>query len=363
MLCIMRSYGVQRLRPVLSPTQRSLRKFYSTSSSPPAENAPAAPASATNYGASGLPPELDYELDKSVLLTDPETWIPDRLKRVKPLRPESKLSEWSRRFQNNPYVLALCGPVRMCAAYSSRLPLPMLVRLSIFEVPEHLRETVVMATHNPSGAKSGDKHGKPIKTGLHIILPLEPGQKDSHSGITAYHILRRNHVTLTEQKGASNLYKAKFAANFALPASQVVWKADMDLLIERRLRARLAAAVQTVRVGVHATLERAEARGIPCAVLSWKSKMNPSTRTLMDSEMIFNVRYSVPIMKYYVNELCGHETAEVLREALFAQVRADEKGDVVPDEVVVNAANSTKKFLMQLWLLRLYIGDRRDIVY
>ncbi|KAJ8099711.1 hypothetical protein POJ06DRAFT_238476 [Lipomyces tetrasporus] len=297
----------------------------------------------------------DFNLNRSILLTRPEKWFSARRSRTK-LSNFPDLPNFSRRMQNNPYVATLVGKSRLCANWRVKLPSNLLQELALFKVDE-------VASSSASSTARDTMTSESYKSDVdYAYLPLEPESKKDIVGGATYHILKREHVR------QSNWRHLKYIRSMAGVAPEKTgWPSDMATLIERRLRRRLEISARNLRLsgvsGFYVDQNKANEEEIVIAELTWIST-TAANGNLKDSEFVYNEKRNIPLIRYFVNQLCGFETASVLRECLTDIVRnTGGIGDVVswPRSIFVVESAATRSFLMYLWRLRLYIGDRVDL--
>ncbi|KAK9236362.1 hypothetical protein V1525DRAFT_346285 [Lipomyces kononenkoae] len=295
----------------------------------------------------------DFQLDRSILLTRPEKWFSTRRSQAKPSNfPD--LPAFSRRMQNNPYVGILASKSRLCANWRVKLPSNLLQELSVFKLVKDASSTLSTACD----AMVSDRKDGVID---YVYLPLEPESKKNVVGASTYHVLKRQHV-----RRASWKHLKYIRTMSGVPSERLGWAPDMDSLIERRLRRRLEICARNLRLsgvsGFYIDEKKANEEGIVIVELSWLSVAD-AKGNLKDSEFYYNETHSAPVIRYFVNQLCGFETSSVLRECLTDVARkASGTGDIVswPTSIFVTENANTRNFLMHLWRLRVYIGDRVD---
>ncbi|KAK9374538.1 uncharacterized protein V1513DRAFT_445979 [Lipomyces chichibuensis] len=295
----------------------------------------------------------DFQLDRSILLTRPEKWLSTRRSQTKPSNfPD--LPDFSRRMQNNPYVAILASKSRLCANWRVKLPSNLLQELTVFKLFKDASGALSAAYESVvSDRKDGDID--------YVYLPLEPESKKDIVGGATYHILKREHVRQSNWKHLN--YIRSIAG---VPSEKTGRAPDMASLIERRLRRRLEISAKNLRLsgvrGFYIDENKANKEGIVIAELSWSS-LTDAKGNLKDSEFFYNENHNIPVIRYFVNQLCGFETSSVVRECLTDIVRkTDGIGDISswPRSIFVVENATTRYFLMHLWRLRLYIGDRVD---
>ncbi|KAK9320811.1 hypothetical protein V1517DRAFT_328359 [Lipomyces orientalis] len=296
----------------------------------------------------------DFKLNRSILLTRPEKWFSARRSRAK-LSNFPDLPDFSRRMQNNPYVATVVGKSRLCANWRVKLPSNLLQELALFK----LDEVASSALSTARDAMASDNHKSEID---YAYLPLEPESKKDTVGGATYHILKREHVR------QSNWRHLNYIRSIAgVPSEKTSWPLDMATLIERRLRRRLEISARNLRLsgvsGFYVDQNKANEEGIVIAELTWIST-SAANGNLKDSEFLYNEKRNLPLIRYFVSQLCGFETSSVLRECLTDIIRnTGGISDVVswPKSIFVVENAATRSFLMNLWRLRLYIGDRVDL--
>ncbi|KAK7207593.1 hypothetical protein BZA70DRAFT_292938 [Myxozyma melibiosi] len=295
------------------------------------------------------------ELELPALLKKPKR---KRLKSIDPDKPNLDLSDWSRRFQNNPYAHILCRPIRQCAVTSARLPHHLLVRFAAFKVPENLEHLIVESAptekikrkrHKPKISKHIDPNNQLV------ILPLEQGSL--HIGSTSYHSLNREFLNITERSG--RYHSLREAIKSSLPENRngtFVYQNDMATVVERRLRMRIELALDRLVLsdGVFADAAAAvEKYGIIDAAISWK----PTGDAIRATQFFLAPDGKTPVVRYFVNNLCGYDLAAKMQKLLFQRL-SPEAGTPDLDEVAIVSTPATRELLKQLWLLRLYLKDR-----
>ncbi|KAK9370998.1 hypothetical protein V1509DRAFT_615454 [Lipomyces kononenkoae] len=293
----------------------------------------------------------DFQLDRSILLTRPEKWFSTPRSQTKPSNfPD--LSTFSRRMQNNPYVAILASKSRLCGNWRVKLPTNLLQELSMFKLVKDKSSALSAA----SDAMVSDRKGAVID---YVYLPLDPESKKHVVGGSTYHILKREHVRQASWK------HLKYVRSVAgVPSEKSGWAPDMDSLIERRLRRRLEISARNLRLsgvsGFYVDEKRANEEGIVIAELSWSSLAH-ANGNLKDSDFYYNERHKVPVIRYFANQLCGFETSTIVREYLTDLARKTAgTGNFMswPTSIFVTENANTRSFLMHLWRLRVYIGDR-----
>ncbi|KAK9491926.1 hypothetical protein V1508DRAFT_456596 [Lipomyces doorenjongii] len=310
--------------------------------------------------AEGLPPRRpsrydndDFQLDRSILLTRPEKWFSTRRSQTKPSNfPD--LPDFSRRMQNNPYVATLASKSRLCANWRVKLPSNLLQELTVFKLFKDASGALSAAYE----AVVSDRKDADID---YVYLPLEPESKKDIVGGATYHILKREHVRQSNWKHLNYLRSIA-----GVPSEKTGRAPDMASLIERRLRRRLEISARNLRLsgvrGFYVDEKKANVEGIVIAELSWSS-LTDAKGNLKDSGFFYNEKRNIPVIRYFVNQLCGFETSSVVRECLTDIVRkTDGIGDITswPRSIFVVENAATRYFLMHLWRLRVYIGDRVD---
>ncbi|KAK9354168.1 hypothetical protein V1523DRAFT_408893 [Lipomyces doorenjongii] len=310
--------------------------------------------------AEGLPPRRpsrydndDFQLDRSILLTRPEKWFSSRRSQTKPSNfPD--LPDFSRRMQNNPYVATLASKSRLCANWRVKLPSNLLQELTVFKLFKDASGALSAAYE----AVVSDRKDADID---YVYLPLEPESKKDIVGGATYHILKREHVRQSNWKHLNYLRSIA-----GVPSEKTGRAPDMASLIERRLRRRLEISARNLRLsgvrGFYVDDKKANVEGIVIAELSWSS-LTDAKGNLKDSGFFYNEKRNIPVIRYFVNQLCGFETSSVVRECLTDIVRkTDGIGDIAswPRSIFVVENAATRYFLMHLWRLRVYIGDRVD---
>ncbi|KAK9488078.1 hypothetical protein V1527DRAFT_434569 [Lipomyces starkeyi] len=295
----------------------------------------------------------DFQLDRSILLTRPEKWFSTRRSQTKPSNfPD--LPDFSRRMQNNPYVAILASKSRLCANWRVKLPSNLLQELTVFKLFKDASGALSAAYE----AVVSDRKDADVD---YVYLPLEPESKKDIAGGATYHILKREHVRQSNWKHLN--YIRSIAG---MPSEKTGRAPDMASLIERRLRRRLEISARKLRLsgvrGFYVDENKANVEGIVIAELSWSS-LTDAKGNLKDSEFFYNEKRNIPVIRYFLNQLCGFETSSVVRECLTDIVRkTDGIGDIAswPRAIFVVENATTRYFLMHLWRLRVYIGDRVD---
>ncbi|KAK9388741.1 hypothetical protein V1515DRAFT_595871 [Lipomyces mesembrius] len=295
----------------------------------------------------------DFQLDRSILLTRPEKWFSTRRSQTKPSNfPD--LPDFSRRMQNNPYVAILASKSRLCANWRVKLPSNLLQELTVFKLFKDASGALSAAYE----AVVSDRKDADID---YVYLPLEPESKKDIVGGATYHILKREHVRQSNWKHLNYLRSIG-----GVPSEKTGRAPDMASLIERRLRRRLEISARNLRLsgvrGFYGDEDKANVEGIVIAELSWSS-LTDAKGNLKDSEFFYNEKRNIPVIRYFVNQLCGFETSSVVRECLTDIVRkTDGIGDIAswPRSIFLVENATTRYFLMHLWRLRVYVGDRVD---
>lgn len=252
------------------------------------------------------------------------------------------------------------GPIRFCAVSGARLPHSLLVRFAAFEVPEHLQNQIREPIPSPK-SKRGAGIINDTKESLSklAILPLE--SSDRRSGATSYHVLKRQYLELTEKRRKFGALRTRIMRSFSADGKECLWQNDMATLVERRLRLRVEKALGLVSDGIYTDLSAAEAHGRVLAILSWDSiPDSKNSGRFKDSEFVLSTTFKTPIIKYFVNRVCGYDTASTIKRVL-SEFIAPECKESSLKELIIIATPSTRQLLTQLWLLRLYIEDRKEL--
>ncbi|KAK9463529.1 uncharacterized protein V1516DRAFT_683075 [Lipomyces oligophaga] len=273
---------------------------------------------------------------------------------------QQKALELSVKFRQNPYATMISTPIRACIAYNLRLPKDLLLSLSLYELPPDLQTQFKMAGKQLQ--LEADKR-------MFAVLPTENVLPRSRN---IYHILRRNFLQHTEANKRYPVFGKRLAEALSRDRGlTTVWPEDMATTVYKYLCRQILFEASRFQGTKLSLIEHPIA-----AILSWEDTSSLQKTRNPEDPADIEIKKSRftgrPFVLYHVNRILDPETSKLLHESLseklptiYPETKIVSDPDVateVQDRLFLQYSINSTVLLKQLWLMHLYVGDRRTFV-